>query len=148
MNEVAAAAFHAVAVDPEFEEADAFWCFSYLMRELKNEFLQGLEATADNPSSGITALERLLRSYDPELHRHLQRCGCPTRPFAFRWCTLLFAQDMPLADVVRLWDCFIADPRRFEFVSHVGLAALVLSREELLRDEDTGRIAEVIRRLP
>jgi len=33
MNEVAAVAFHVMSVDPEYEEADAFWCFSALMAE-------------------------------------------------------------------------------------------------------------------
>eukprot|EP00445_Apocalathium_hangoei_P073421 CAMPEP_0204153096 /NCGR_PEP_ID=MMETSP0361-20130328/27561_1 /ASSEMBLY_ACC=CAM_ASM_000343 /TAXON_ID=268821 /ORGANISM="Scrippsiella Hangoei, Strain SHTV-5" /LENGTH=757 /DNA_ID=CAMNT_0051108167 /DNA_START=15 /DNA_END=2286 /DNA_ORIENTATION=+ len=147
MNEIAAVAFHVMSVDPEYEEADAFWCFTFLMRELKAGFITALEHSADKVASEVTILERLLRTYDPELARHLQKVSCPLATFTFRWCNMLFAQDLPLSEAVRLWDCFIADPQRFDVVAHVCLAALLSCREHLLNVQEPGAMHEVLRRV-
>jgi len=145
MNEVAAILVYVMSPDPDFAEADAFWCFSELMTEIKPGFMQSL----DNSNTGINALignvDRLLKAYDVELSKHLQNAGFPASVFMFRWCGLLFAQDTNLPDVVRLWDSLLADPCRFELVVHTCLAALLTCREQLLRTNDQGALGEVMR---
>jgi len=144
MNEIAAVFLYVTSADPETEEVDAFWCFTYLMSHIKAGFLQ-LDRSDGKTPRYVQKVDTLLRDYDPELARHLQESACPTSMFSFRWCTLLFAQDIPLAHIVRFWDGFIADPENFDFVSHVSLAAFISQRERLLRTSDAGEIAVLLR---
>jgi len=147
-SEIAAVAFHVMSVDQGFEEADTFWCFTYLMRELRSGFLQSLQSSAESPPAMVVTLERLTKLYDPRLARHLHKNNSLASVFTSRWCTLLFAQDMPLADIVRLWDCLLADPQRFELMPYVSLAVLLSCREELLDASDVDTLGVVLRRAP
>ncbi|CAK0830471.1 unnamed protein product, partial [Prorocentrum cordatum] len=162
MNEVAAVLLHVAseASADEHAEADAFWCFSLLMQDIRGAFIQAVDGCSGHgaPSHASPAakaepgavgkLLRALRLYDPELGAHLEGAGVPVGVFAFRWCTVLFAQDLPLAGVVRLWDCLLGDPLRFELLSQVGLAALLTSRERLLAASEQGQLAELVSGAP
>lgn len=151
MNEIAAILFYVMSSgssDVECAEADAFWCFSELMAEIKEGFMQVMDDSFEGIHASAGHVLRLLRTYDPELATHLQKSELPPCVWAVRWCFLLFAQDATLPDVVRLWDSFIGDPRRFEFVSHVAFAAVLLSRETLLRAETPFELAEVLHGSP
>jgi hypothetical protein len=77
----------------------------------------------------------LLRNYDPDMARLLARQELPPFVWCFRWISLLFAQDLTLPDVIRLWDSLVADPLRFQFVMYVAVAAVLEKREELLRPD-------------
>jgi len=149
MNEVAAVILYVMSTeDDQSAETDAFWCFSELMVEIKENFMQALDDSGEGVTGLVGGVMRLLRVYDPELARHLQRVELPPLVFAFRWCTLLFAQDATLPDVVRLWDTLIADPRRFEFVIHSSLALLLENRKELLHTSKQFELAEVLQSAP
>eukprot|EP00927_Polykrikos_kofoidii_P014346 TRINITY_DN16283_c0_g2_i2.p1 TRINITY_DN16283_c0_g2~~TRINITY_DN16283_c0_g2_i2.p1 ORF type:complete len:830 (+),score=162.23 TRINITY_DN16283_c0_g2_i2:84-2492(+) len=149
MNEVAAVIFYVMAsADPDFAEADAFWCFSELMVEIKEGFMQAMDDSHEGVHALVEGVTRLLRTYDPELARHLHQSELPPFVWAFRWCTLLFSQDASLPDVLRLWDSFIADPRRFEFVVHVAVSAVLGKRDELLRTDKQFALAEVLQGAP
>jgi len=156
MNEVAALLFWVFSADPDFAEADTFWCLKAVMQEIKDGFVQALEP----PVAGVSAVgqqpapprsagvERLLKAYDPELSKHLQKNDCPLSVFTFRWCTLLFSQDVALPDAVIFLESLIADPQRFDFVVHLCLAVLLAQREELLCEHEQGALAEVLRSAP
>lgn len=148
MNEVAAVLLWVMSADPECAEADAFWCFNELMVEIKEGFMQALDDTGEGVHGLVKAVNAILRAYDPELAKHLQRCELPPLAFLVRWCTVLFAQDATLPDVVRLWDSFLGDPRRFEFVIHVCLALILDRRAELLQTDKQFELAEVLQAAP
>jgi len=50
----------------------------------------------------------------------------------FRWITLLLSQEFDLPDVLRLWDSFFGDEKRFEYLLHTCVAMLILVRDKLL----------------
>ncbi|CAK0843535.1 unnamed protein product, partial [Prorocentrum cordatum] len=144
MNEVAAVLLHVAseASADEHAEADAFWCFSLLMQDIRGAFIQAVDGCSGHgaPSHASPAakaepgavgkLLRALRLYDPELGAHLEGAGVPVWACSrYDGAQCLFAKDLPLAGVVRLWDCLLGDPLRFELLSQVGLAALLTSRE-------------------
>merc|ERR1719409_2510424 len=87
---------------------------------------------------------RLLAAYDPHLASHLAESDLSPFVWAFRWVTLLFAQDATLPDVLRLWDSFLADTMRFEFVNHVAVAAVLSHRQDLLSTGSQFVLAEAL----
>jgi len=149
MNEILATFFYVfvTAGNAEFAEHDAFWCFSHLMQMMKPGFMTGDHST-DGMYAQVNTCESLLRKYDPELARHLVQHGSPHFAVAFRWCTLLFAQDASLPDLLRLWDSFIGDPMGYELVVYACLASLLSCRDELLAADDEFQLAEIMRGAP
>merc|ERR1712232_1524603 len=150
MNEVAAILLYVIAsaaedVDVESVEADTFWCFSALMEEIKRGFMQELDHADGGVHALVSSVDRLLVKYDPELASHLRRHGRPQCIFVFRWCTLLFAQDLSVPDVMRLWDALLADPGRFTMVLHACVAAMMSCREEILCSSDQVVLGEALR---
>jgi len=154
MHEVAAVLFHVFSVEPEAAEADTFWCFSALMRDCEANLVPAAESTPGPggappaPSAASASVEQKLRVYEPELARHLQTHGFPTSAFTFRWCGLLFAQEASLPNLVRLWDAFLGDPCRFDFVVCFALAVMLSNREALLCISEPETSAEVLRAAP
>merc|ERR1719401_1362550 len=145
MNEVAAVLLWVMSTaDAENAEADTFWCFNELMVDIKEGFMQALDHTGEGVYGLVQGVTGLIKSYDPELARHLQRSELPPLVFLVRWVTVLFAQDATLPDVVRLWDTFIADPRRFEFLVHVCLALILAHRDKLLQTDKQFELSEVL----
>ena len=65
--------------------------------------------------------------------------------FVLRWCTVLFAQDATLPDVLRLWDAFIADPKRYSFVVYACVAVILSKREALLATDKQFSLAEAFK---
>merc|ERR1719277_1673867 len=149
MNEVAAVVLWVMSSsDPENAEADTFWCLNELMVDIKEGFMQALDNTGEGVYGLVEGVTGLIKSYDPELAKHLQRSELPPFVFLVRWVTVLFAQDAALPDVVRLWDAFIADPRRFELVIHVSLALILSRRDELLASDKQFELAEALQAAP
>jgi len=149
MNEVAAILFYVMSSSAaEFAEADAFWCFTELMGEIKDGFIQAMDNTEDGVHAITGSVARLLESYDPEVALHINDAGLPPLVWAFRWCSVMFAQDLPLPDVMRLWDSLIADPRRYELVIYTAVAAVLLMRDELLGSDKPFTLGELLQHAP
>jgi len=148
MNEVAAVVLWVMSADPEHAESDAFWVFSELMGEIKEGFIEALDHTGEGIHAVAGEVVRLLHCYDKELAQHLADSELPPSVFVFRWCTLLFAQDMRLPDVVKLWDAFIGDPDRFRLVSLLCVGVMLWRRDELLGTDKQFVLAEVLQGAP
>lgn len=148
MNEVAAVVLWVMSADQDCAEADTFWCFNELMVEIKEGFMQALDDTGIGVSGLVERVNGLLRSYDPELAKHLEKAELPPLAFLVRWCTVLFAQDATLPEAVRLWDTFLADPRRFDFVSYMCLSLMLDCRDRLLATDKQFELAEVLQGAP
>lgn len=108
-------------------------------------FLSGLLLlqSLDQSEVGIGALMKQLDSFlkekDLQLWDNLAAKKLVPQFYSFRWLTLLLSQEFQLpgtlsahlvgaycfAEVIRLWDSFFADPRRFEFMIHFCGAMLM-----------------------
>jgi len=149
MSEIAAVILYVMSsLGPDFAEHDAFWCFTQLMNDIKPGFMSEMDHCNGGIYSVVNSFEQLLRRYDAELAKHLQRCGSPHTVLIFRWTTLLFAQDADMENILRLWDAFMADPKRYQLVVHSCLAAALDCRDELLSSEDDFEVAEAMRKAP
>jgi hypothetical protein len=103
-------------------EADCFWCFSKLMDGLQDLF------TKEQPGlyKMLGLLERIAPKCEPALADWIEREGIGYQEFAFRWMNCLLLREFPLSMVLRLWDSYLANPRRIA-TTHVFVCAALLS---------------------
>lgn len=78
MNEIVATLFFVLATDGREEwsrhcEADTFFCFTNLMAEIRDVFIQSLDESESGLHGKMEAFSRTLRQHDPELADHMVR---------------------------------------------------------------------------
>ncbi|XP_023664113.1 TBC1 domain family member 13 isoform X2 [Paramormyrops kingsleyae] len=121
-------------------EADTFFCFTNLMSENRDNFIQ----TLDDSHCGITfrmeSVYSTLKEKDAELYHKLQEQNIKPQYFTFRWLTLLLSQEFLLPDVIRIWDTLFSNQDRFDFLILVCCAMLILIRDQLLRGDFTANM--------
>ena len=129
-----------LAIALEAVEADAFFCFTNLMAELRDHFCSKLDHTAVGITAKVKAMEALLQQKDPQCCALLRRLKVAPTFYGFRWITLLMTQEWDLPDVLRLWDTLLSDPRRLagdsNFLLYFCTATVLSIREELLAQDD------------
>jgi len=103
----------------------------------------------DKPAENkfVSAVVKLLRTYDLELAKHLQKIDVSLVLFVCRWCLFLFVKDAVTEDVLRVWDSVIADAR-LEFCIFLSLAVLLSVRDQLLALDDADRATELLLSAP
>jgi len=129
-------------------EADAFWCFSLILEDMKDLFLQDIDQLTGTLHALIGNTSSLLSKYDPDLAAHLSNCDLEPGIFGLRWFRVFFSQDLALADVVRLWDAVLADPFRFRLVGHFCVAIILSCRDELLATRNVVALASIMQGAP
>lgn len=78
MNEIVATLYFVLATEGDEEwqqhcEADTFFCFTNLMAEIRDVFIQSLDDSESGLSGKMEAFSRTLRQHDPELAEHMVR---------------------------------------------------------------------------
>ena len=78
MNEIVATLYYVLATDGEEEwsehcEADTFFCFTNLMSEIRDVFIQSLDESESGLLGKMQAFSRTLHHHDPELADHMVR---------------------------------------------------------------------------
>lgn len=123
----------------------------------RDQFCKQLDDSAVGVKATIARLSACLRSHDPVLWDHLElRNKVDPTYYAFRWVTLMLTQELPLPDVLRVWDTLLSaggdedgggsvgDPEgRLRCLLRVCVALLEAVREELL----TGDFAQCLKLL-
>merc|ERR1711902_195299 len=74
----------------------------------------------------------LLERIDYELWNLLKKQDLDPKFYALRWLMLLMAMEFQLPEVLRLWDSFLSDHNRFEFVSYFAIAMLIKVKPQLM----------------
>ena len=140
MNEVLAPLYYVFATtgaeaERAHAEADAFACFARLMGETNDIFNKARDKDMLNPDSTVGRYQALLARLDPALYRDLAAKGIDPRFYALRWLSLLFSQELPLADVERLWDSLFADEDRFTFLLFFACTIVIERRPQILASD-------------
>jgi len=152
MNEILGPIYYTFVTDSkesevQHAEADAFFCFTGLMSEIKDNFIKIL----DNSQCGIThnmdSLMTMLHQNDPQLHDAITERGIKPQFFSFRWLTLLLSQEFLYPEIQRLWDSFFADSDRFKFLLYFCCAMLVAQRTRLINGDFIDNM-KVLQRYP
>jgi len=119
-------------------EADAFFCFSMLMAEVRDLFTHQLDSSEQGIIGKMETLGKVLHRVDPVLAKHLlENLHLETSLYSLRWFTTLLCREFPLPDTIRLWDgLFSEDPvRRMDAVCYLCTAMVVMQREQLLEGD-------------
>lgn len=124
-------------------EADAFFCFTNVMAEIRDRFIKSLDESETGVLASIQKLNDLLRRCDEELWAHMNNVGVDPRFYSFRWLTLLSSQEFELPEVLRLWDSFFADRKRFDLHHYFCVGMLVNIRQDII----SGDFANILRML-
>ncbi|KAL6049275.1 TBC1 domain family member 13 [Balamuthia mandrillaris] len=137
MNEILGPIYYVMATDPEPEhsdnaESDAFFCFTNLMSEIRDNFCKTLDRSETGINGSMNRLNNLLKRRDLEVWQRLEDQQLVPQFYSFRWLTLLLSQEFELPDVLRLWDSFFADTERFDFVTYFCCAMIVCVRDLLI----------------
>ena len=137
MNELLAPIYYVFAIDDSdnaiYAEADAFFCFMNLMSYLADRFIPEADHTQFGILACVNEYDNLLQRVDNELWEHFRGQDLDSRFYAFRWLMLLMAMEFELPEVLRLWDSFLSDENRFEFVTYFAVAMVEHKRDELLK---------------
>jgi len=138
MNEIIGPIYYTFATDPDLEwrcsaEADAFYCFTNLMSEIRDIFIQSLDDSKTGIRHRLQGFMELLKQHDEPLWSILiEEQSLMPQYYAFRWTTLLLSQEFSLPDVQRIWDSLFGHPDRFDFLVYILLAMLLCVRESLV----------------
>mmetsp|Transcript_106762 Transcript_106762/g.300107 ORF Transcript_106762/g.300107 Transcript_106762/m.300107 type:complete len:485 (-) Transcript_106762:55-1509(-) len=112
MNELCAPLYYLFAQDPlqnKNVEADTFFCFSLVMADMRDSFVQSLDQTDSGMIGRIEQFDRLLRKKDHEVWQHLDAERVSPLYYSVRWLTLMLTQELEMPDVHRVWDSLLSD---------------------------------------
>jgi len=141
MNEIIGPIYYTFATDPDQEwrssaEADTFYCFTNLMSEIRDIFIQSLDDSKTGIRHRLQGFMELLKRHDEPLWTTLiEEQSLMPQYYAFRWTTLLLSQEFSLPDVQRIWDSLFGHPERFDFLVYIKLAMLVCARDALINGD-------------
>jgi hypothetical protein len=137
------------AADVPTIEADAFFCFQRLMQIIGDALSSVTDHTGvDGVNTSLQAYEALLYTVDPQLAAHFAALGLVPEYYAFRWITVLMVVDLPLADVLPLWDFFLSWGEDLPAAAiAVAVAVVVAQREDLLALTDCGLAIQMLQDL-
>ena len=128
-------------------EADTFWCFSGVMSEVRDWFIETLDETESGINGHIDLFQNILARQDPELFSHMDALNLNPKFYAFRWITTMLSREFDLPDTVRLWDSLFADTGRYSFLIHICCAMVIRSRRKILR-ADFAEALQLLQRYP
>ncbi|GAC97088.1 hypothetical protein PHSY_004672 [Pseudozyma hubeiensis SY62] len=139
-------------------EADAFWCFSALIGEMRelydfdnvDQHARGGAGSAVRSQSGMAgALRRFslrIKWLDPPLWRDLRAASLdPQLPYySLRWLACLLSTELSLPSVLRIWDALLAEQEtagvsgsaKIEFLIDVCASMVLQTKDRLPSSED------------
>ena len=120
---------------PSMPEAWAFFALTSLLSDCRDLYMRDMDAGGGGGVRvTLDRLDAMLRRREPAVAAHLASLHLPSILWAFRWLSTLLVYEFELPDLITLWDCILADPRRAHL--HALLATAVamirLVRLELL----------------
>ena len=124
-----------------FSEEDTFYCFELLLNSFKDVYNQEKDKSEKGIKSIINYIKYLLYIIDRELFFNLNNMKIDIYMFLFKWYTVFFSQEFELETTLKLWDNFICNENKEEYLVHLCLSAILIKKEKLL-SRDIGTILD------
>ena len=124
-------------------EEDTFFCFELFMENFQDIYIK----EKDNQDKGIKKLinyiKYLLFIIDSEVFYNLNNMKIDIYMFLFKWYTVFFSQEFELTLTLKLWDNFICNENKEEYLIHLCLSSILIKKEKLI-SRDMGTILEAL----
>jgi hypothetical protein len=150
LNLIIANIFYAFSMDENpyfnmFAEEDSFYCFGLLINNyFKDIYNQEKDRSEKGIRSIINYIKYLLNIIDRELFYNLNNMKIDIYMFIFKWYTVFFSQEFELDVTLNLWDHFICNENKEEYLAHLCLSSILIKKEKLL-SKDMGTILNALR---
>ncbi|ULU00799.1 hypothetical protein L5515_004171 [Caenorhabditis briggsae] len=95
----------------------------------------------------LVDIGNLLQDIDPTLAKHLSSLDIPPQLYGLRWLRLLFGREMPLHDLLFLWDVLLID-RPITPLAKCIFVSLLVQIRHLLLTSDYGGCLQYLMRYP
>lgn len=135
MNELIAPIYYCFCKDTnvnvEDVEADTFWCFTLVMKDLKKLFCKENDLLKGGILDRIYLLDIIISKILKDIHKALLKKNVSTINYAISWVNLLFSQDLMMPDILRLWDIIFSEKDRLCFVYYFSMAILQFKKKKI-----------------
>ncbi len=136
MNEIISVIYYCLGTQSgeefgEHLESGTYFCFADVMGELKDSYTRQPDKSLGGVRRTMQNIGEILKRVDPDYAAYLAESKVDIQLFSLRWVMLLFAQDLDMERVIRLWDALLGDPERFLFL-HYFVAQLVIDAKKLV----------------
>jgi hypothetical protein len=135
-NEICATLYYVFANDVynnwnKYAEEDTYYCFTLLINEIRDLYISEKDGTIDGMIGNLEYVDKLLKRYDVNLFNMLQSMKLFTSYFAIRWISCIFCREFDLLDSIRIWDSYLADNNRKEFISFFA-TTMIMEKKDFL----------------
>ena len=111
-------------------EADSFWCLTKLLDGIQDNYIFAQPGIVRQ----VAALRDLTMRIDSGLAKHFEHEGIEFMQFSFRWMNCLLMREVPVSNIIRMWDTYMAEEHGFsDFHLYVCAAFLVKWSEPLVK---------------
>jgi hypothetical protein len=135
MNELVAPIYYCFSIDNtvslENVEADTFWSFTFLMKDIKKLFLKENDNLKGGIIDRVFTLDLLMKNLQKDTYSILAKNHVNIFHFAFSWINVFFCQEFLMPDIIRLWDIIFSEKDRFIFVYFFSMAILQIKKEKI-----------------
>ena len=147
MNELIAPIYYCFSHDPtvnlENVEADTFWCFTFMMKDLKQLFLKDNDNLKGGILDRVFTLDLIISKIQKDIYQILTKNNLNIFHFAFSWINVFFCQEFYMPDILRLWDIIFCEKDRFSFVYCFSMAILQFKKKKIKEKEFCTIIKEI-----
>ena len=126
-----------------FAEEDTFFCFELFLQNFKDIYIQEKDKSQKGIKSIINYIKYLFYIIDRELFFNLNNLKIDIYMFVFKWYTVFFSQEFELEKTLQLWDNFICNENKEEYLVHLCLSSILIKKEKLLT-RDIGTILDTL----
>lgn len=132
--------FHVISTDCDisstvFAEEDTFCMFNNLVSENANNFIQEFDDQKNGVKETIKKMFYIIKEKDRKLYDVLSSKKITETIFPLRWILFMYSLEYPIEKVVWLWDKILSDAYRFELLTYLAAASVILMRDVLLKEE-------------
>jgi hypothetical protein len=72
---------------------------------------------------------------EPRIWIRLEKLKIDPFYYCFRWMTLLFAQDFPLFDTLRIWESIFSSENRMLYMSFFSISIIISAKKFILEHD-------------
>ncbi len=126
-----------------FAEEDSFFCFELLINNFKDIYNKEKDKSEKGIKSIINYIKYLLYIIDRELFYNLNNMKIDIYMFIFKWYTVFFSQEFEIEATFKIWDNFICNENKEEYLVHLCLSSMLIKKEKLL-SKDMGTILNAL----